>query len=61
MFTVDSCWICESLTTVFNSLEINVKNYIIFLKSMKFVYIVVVEYLLFNRCSEYIRPFGSIH
>ena len=49
--TVDHCWIFDSLPTVcyqfVNSLEINVKNNTIFLKLMKFVHIVVSEYLMF--------------
>ena len=42
-------------------LDINVKTNTIFLKIMKFVPIVVVEYLLFDQYSEEIRPFGIIH
>ena len=44
-----------------NRLEINVKNNTIFSKLMKFVTIVVAEYLIFDRYSEEIQPFGSIH
>ena len=48
--TVDRCWICDSLPTVcqrfVNSLDINVKTNTIFFKLMKFVNIVLAEYLL---------------
>ena len=44
-----------------NGLEINVKTNSIFLKLMKFANIALEEYLLFDRYSKEIRPFGSIH
>ena len=44
-----------------NGLEINVKTNSIFLKLMKFGNIAFEEYLLFDRYSKEIRPFGSIH
>ena len=48
--TVDRCWICDSLPTVcqrfVNGLDINVKTNTIFFKLMKFVNIVLAEYLL---------------
>ena len=73
---VDPYYIFDSLTTVFqrfvngsltfcqrflNSLEINVKTNSIFLKLVKFVHIVVAEYLLINQYSKEILPLGSIH
>ena len=65
MVTVDHCWICDSLPNFFqwcvNGLEITVKTNTIFFKLMKFVHIVLAEYLLFGQYSEEIRPFGSIH
>ena len=44
-----------------NGLEVNVKNNTTFLKLIKFVHIVVAEYLLLGRYSEEIQPFRSIH
>ena len=45
----------------FNGLEINLTTITIYMKLMKFAHIVVAEYLVFDRYSEEIRPFGSIH
>ena len=50
-FTLDCCWICNSLPTVcqwfVNGLEINMKN-ITFFEVNDFFSIVVAEYLLFD-------------
>ena len=49
--TVEYCCICDSLKMVcqmfVNSLYINVKTSTVYLKLMKFRYIVVVEYIYF--------------
>ena len=63
--TMDRCWICDSPPAVFqrffNSLEINVKTNTVFLKLLKFVNIVLVEYFIFYQYSKDILPFESIH